>query len=479
MSRAVGTLRHRGVVLTFAALLAASACTSVSPSPSVPASAVPPLPTASHGQTLAPSSGPQTPLPTAQVVPGTPPASPQSTSSGASPIPSSTGPQTPAPTVDPAVAAQIDAVTAQVPPIRELQPTKTVPYQEISRDAFTSFIASQSDEDTTPQWRAAEEEFLKRMGLLPQNTDLQQLLVQLYSAEVAAYYQPTDGTFYLIDTGQPFGPADKVAVAHEYTHALQDQHFDLEGNRIKDPAEGDAALAQLSVIEGDATLTSQLWMVQDMSEAEQAQLVSQALGELSQDQLANMPTILRRQLEFPYAEGFLFVRDVYGLGGFDAVNQALQTPPASTEQILHSDKYYNHEQPVPVTLNDLTATLGAGWSNDYQQTLGELNIQVLAAGGEKPALDVPGLPVAWPHQEVAAGWGGDRLNMYENASSGAWLIDWQIAWDTQADADEFSARMTELQSTFQGTLRLIAGPQTVRFVLASDPSLLTTVGLSQ
>lgn len=454
----------------FAALLAANACTSVSPSPSLPASAVPPPPTSTHGQTLAPSSGSQTPSPTPQVVPGNPTPSPQAppTSCTCTFAP----PQTPTPSVDPAVAAQIDAITAQVPPIRELQPTKNVPYQEISRDAFSSFIASQSDQDTTPEWRAAEEQFLKRIGLLPPTADLQGLLDQLYSAEVAAYYQPTDGTFYLIETGQPFGPADKVAVAHEYTHALQDQHFDLEGNRIKDPAEGDAALAQLSVIEGDATLSSQLWMVANMSEAEQSQLVTQALGELGQDQLASMPTILRRQLEFPYGEGFLFTRDIYGLGGFDAVNQAIQTPPASTEQILHSDKYYNHEQPVTVDAPSIMAlSESGGWSNDYQQTMGELNIQVLAAGGEKPAIDIPGLPVTWPHQEVAAGWGGDRLNMYDNASTGAWLIDWHTAWDTQADADEFSARMTELQSTFQGTLELIPGPQTVRFVLASDPSL--------
>ena len=457
----------------FAALLAANACTSVSPSPSLPSSTLPPAPTAAHGQTPAPSSGTLTPSPTPQVVPGTQPPS----SAGVSPTPCACtfAPQTPTPSVDPAVAAQIDAVTAQVPPIRELQPTKPVPYQEISRDDFSSFIAGESDQDTTPEWRAAEEQFLKRIGLLAPTDDLQGLLQQLYSAEVAAYYQPTNGTFYIIDTGQPFGPADKVTVAHEYTHALQDQHFDLEGNRIKDPAEGDAALAQLSVIEGDATLSSQLWMVANMSEAEQAQLVTQALGELGQDQLASMPTILRRQLEFPYGEGFLFTRDIYGLGGFDAVNQAIQTPPASTEQILHSDKYYSHEQPVLVTLTDLTSTLGAGWSNVYQQTMGELNIQVLAAGGEKPAVDIPGLPVDWPHQEVAAGWGGDRLNMYDNASSGAWLIDWQTAWDTQADADEFSARMTALESTFQGTLRLIPGPQSVRFVLASDPSLLLTL----
>ena len=146
----------------------------------------------------------------------------------------------PAATVDPAIAAQIDQVIAQVPPIRMLQPTKTVPYQIISRDDFQSYLLSTADEDTTPEWRTAEQNFFKRLGLLPQDADLNALLLQLYTSEVAAYYNPDDGTFYIIDRNAPFGPIDEVTTAHEYTHALQDQHFDLEGNRIKDPAEGDA-----------------------------------------------------------------------------------------------------------------------------------------------------------------------------------------------------------------------------------------------
>ena len=58
------------------------------------------------------------------------------------------------------------------------------------------------------------------------------------------------------------------------------------------------------------------------------------------------------------------------------------------------------------------------------------NIQVLAAGGEAPAVNIPGFPTDWPHQEVAAGWGGDRLAMYEN-TDGRWVIEWQTAWDTR------------------------------------------------
>ncbi len=162
-----------------------------------------------------------------------------------------------------------------------------------------------------------------------------------------------------------------------------------------------------------------------------------------------MPLVLRRQLEFPYSDGFAFISDIHSVGGFDAVDNALRTPPTSTEQILHSAKYYELEPPVDVALTDISVSLGEGWSRTYQQTLGELGIQIFATGGEDPDFSIPGLPVEWPHAEVAAGWGGDRLNMYENAN-GAWAIVWATAWDTQADADEFHARVNELALTFDG-----------------------------
>ena len=88
---------------------------------------------------------------------------------------------------------------------------------------------------------------LKRLGLLPADADLDALASSsCTAARSLAYYQPDDGHFYIIQRDQPFGPSDKIVVAHEYTHALQDQHFDLEDNRIKDPTQGDAALGQLA-----------------------------------------------------------------------------------------------------------------------------------------------------------------------------------------------------------------------------------------
>jgi hypothetical protein len=446
-------------------------CTTITPTPTL-GPTLPPTPAATptgSQEPTNPASSQPNETPTSTGTSETP--TPQSSDATSTPTPGSTGPATPGPTIDPTVAAQIDAVVAQVPPIRELQPTKDVPYKVITRDDFSQYLMATANEDTTPEWRAAEERFLKRMGLLPQDANLDQLLLQLYTEQVAAYYDPADGTFYIIQRDAPFGPVDKVTTAHEYTHALQDQNFGLEVLRIKDPVQGDAMLGQLSAIEGDATLTSQNWMRDNLSQDEQLQLLQDALGQLGDDSLSSMPLILRRQLEFPYAEGLSFVTDLWspGPGGYDAINQAIQTPPASTEQILHSDKYLSHEAPVAITPTDLTATLGSGFTNVYQQVMGELNIQVLMTGGEKPALDIPGLPVEWPHAEDAAGWGGDFLNMYENGDQ--WLIDWQTTWDTPADATEFLARIQEIQATLSGTLHFSTDGQSVRIDLASDPGL--------
>lgn len=444
------------LVTVAATLFVVAACVNINPAPTAtPAPSTTPAPTAAptSAPTLAPSSGPS--------------ASPSAAPSGL------------LATLDPALAAQIDAVIAGVPAIRELDALTDVPYEFISRDQFRDDLIELNNEDVPIEVRLAEERLLKRLGLVPDDADLEALILELYGSQVAAFYRPDNGRFYIIERDEPFGAVDKIVVAHEYTHALQDQHFDLEATQISDPFEGDSILGQLGVIEGDASLTSQLWALQNLTSAEQGELLFAALGGLGEEQLADMPLVLRRQLEFPYGEGLFFLTNpftndgIYDRGGFDAVDAALEGPPPSTEQILHPEKYDAHEEPVDVEVEDLSAELsglGGDWTRVYQQTLGELGIQILAAGGEEPPVLIPGLPVDWPHQEVAAGWGGDRLNMYEGPN-GAWAIVWQTAWDTEADAAEFVVRANELMSTFDGpgqTLVSRLGPLHMDVFIASD-----------
>ncbi len=365
---------------------------------------------------------------------------------------------------------------AQVPPIRQLDPLADVPYEFISREQFTNELMELAFSEVPAEQRAAEERFYKRLGLLSDDADLDQLLINLYGAGVAAYYRFDNKTMYLVEDGQQeLSASDKVAVAHEYTHALEDQHFEIGANRITDLTQGDAALGQLGAVEGDATQTMQLWSQDNLTLEEIFQVGIESLGQLSDPTLANTPWILRRQLEYPYSEGYSFIKGLYDEGGFDAVNGTLkESIPASTEQVLHPEKYLANEAPVEIDAPDLSASIGAGWTMTYQQTMGELLMQVFAAGDETPT-SIPGIPVPWAHAETVAGWGGDRLNMYENGDQ--WIIDWQTAWDTQPDADEFSARVIELQPRLQGHLVVEPGsaPNGVRVLLATDVATMDLV----
>ncbi len=377
-------------------------------------------------------------------------------------------------TPPPDISAQIDEVVAQVPPIRELEALRDVPYILLNREEFQAELEQILADEVDPAELAIEGRLLERLGLLPEDTDLYELLLQLYGSQVAAFYRPDTSTFYIIERDSPFGPVDRMIVAHEYTHALQDQHYDLEGTRIADPSEGDAVLAQLAAIEGDASLLMYEWAFSTLSLREQIELLSGLMPTpTDQELLEGMPPVLQRQLAFPYNEGFLFATEVQRQGGWSAVDETLSEPPASTEQILHPDKYFAREQPIRIELPDLAATVGENLSNVYQQTMGELNVQVWLADGEAPP--TPGLPSASrPWQDAAAGWGGDRLAMYEN-DAGDWVIVWQTAWDSATDAQEFEAIASGLLDGLgseTGIDRAGAGTPTVTILLASDAALL-------
>jgi hypothetical protein len=389
------------------------------------------------------------------------------------PTPSPAAPATP---LDPGdVARLIDEVVAQVPPIRELEPLADVPYELISREDFEASLSELIYEETTPEELATQGRLLERLGLLPAGADLPGLIEELYGSQVAAYYRPDTGTFYVIERDEPFGAMDRMTVAHEYAHALQDQHFGLEESRITDPAEGDAVLAQVAAIEGDAVLVMSLWAFEHLTPVEWMALMGESMSPADEELLESMPPILRRQLEFPYVEGTVFVGELFADGGWSAINDALVTPPATTEQVLHPAKYFAGEEAVRVRVDDLSDVLG-GWQRVHEETLGELNVGVWLAGGEEPEQQLPGLPAVWPHADGAAGWGGDRLVMYEADAPDGWAIVWHIAWDSAGDADDFEARAGQLLRGLAGEALVVRlDALNVALLVASDADALAAL----
>ncbi|HEY1012250.1 MAG TPA: hypothetical protein VGE07_06045, partial [Herpetosiphonaceae bacterium] len=304
------------------------------------------------------------------------------------------------------------------------------------RDELRAYLMAEMEKEDTPEdyRRSATELWL--LGMAPRDLDLQKLLVDLQTEQIAGFYDPEIDSFFLIGEDGQFKALDQITYAHEFDHNLQDQLIDLNAGLKSAEFEGDRALAYRSLVEGDATLLMQEWTQKDLlTSLEPAELLelSQSLGDIDDDQLASAPRILRESLQFPYTLGLSFAQQLYGRGGWAAVDAALQDPPTSTEQILHPEKYLAspREQPSLPERFDLSGALGAGWTVATTNTFGEFDLRIM--------LEEIG---AGDGSSAAAGIAGVRYALYEQAADQAPLLQMTLRWDSPEEGQQFLSAFT-------------------------------------
>jgi hypothetical protein len=243
---------------------------------------------------------------------------------------------------------------------------------------------------------------------------------------VAGYYDPKTRRFYLADWIDL--DAQKPVIAHELAHALQDQHFGLRRFERWPKHDSDAELAAHALVEGDATLVMTQYVARDLGR-QLAMLRSMAGGGAGSTEVYDgAPRVLRESLVFPYTRGAAWAGAVYRRGGWALVSAAYRRPPASTEQVLHPDKYFAGEAPRRVSIRDVSASLGAGWRMADHDVNGEwgyyLVLDEILGEGELS-------------RRAAEGWGGDRYALFTGPRPGDLLVAQKTVWDTEQDAAEF------------------------------------------
>lgn len=326
------------------------------------------------------------------------------------------------------------------------------------------------DKDNPEALLEANERLLKAFDLLPADASLSDLYIELLGSQVAGLYNPDDKKLYVVSKSGGLGVTEKSTFAHEFTHALQDQNFDLGKLKLDEIGQSDRSFARLSLVEGDATLLMSYWQLQNLTKEELAALIGGAADDESTKIFLRMPAILRESLLFPYLSGATFVQGIQATGGWEAVDAAYAKPPASTEQILHPEKYAAGEAPLVVRLPDgLGRRLGAGWKVDLEDAFGEFQLGIW--------LRESGAVGAGVAREAAAGWGGDRVAVV-SGPDGAWGVVLRTRWDSAADADEFTAAADPVvgQLSSPGAVLPGAGGTERWILIASDDATLTKLG---
>ena len=324
-----------------------------------------------------------------------------------------------------AIVATTEAVLKETSTLRELSILKDVKSGAQSRADIERMIVRNLDQESTPAELHATEIVLKAFGLAPTEFRSRPFLIKLLTEQVAGYYDPKAQQFYLADWIELEG--QKPVMAHELTHALQDQHFNLRRFEKWPKGDSDAELAAHALIEGDATLAMTLYMAKNPLVA-LAFIRSLGATGANSEQFQQAPRAIRESLMFPYEEGSAWATQVYRRGGWQMVSQAFTKLPQSSEQIIHPEKYFSYEAPIKIVLPDLKSILGPTWKRIDADVNGEWGCYLL--------LDEY-LNNAEESKQAAAGWAGDRYVVYEGTGPGQVFFALLSAWDSDNDAKEF------------------------------------------
>lgn len=317
-------------------------------------------------------------------------------------------------------------IEANVVELRGLEPMDPVVVTLLSRDELRQRIDEEFLADYSAEDARNDAIVMSAFDFFSADFDLYGFTLDLLSEEIAGYYDPETDEFVLISEDDEFGVLEKLTHAHEYVHALQDQHYDLE-QFDDDSLDSEASVALSALVEGDATMVQTIYIIEGYLSTEELLAALAEAMEIETPILDNAPPVLARGLMFPYIEGMAFVEALYMLDGFDTVDQAWENPPQSTEHILHPQRYLDGDLPQVVSLVPLTDTLGQGWHLVDEDIFGELYLrEYLDQQLESQAVE-----------NAATGWGGDRYAIYWNDDTESIVMLLRLAWDTDADGEEF------------------------------------------
>lgn len=315
----------------------------------------------------------------------------------------------------------VDGLRGPVEHATGLQFKSSPPVALRTREQVRAYLISKLDEAVPPSKMHGLETTYRMFGLLPDTLQLRSLLLDLYTEQVAGYYDPDSAMLFGVAGADP--TQLRLVLAHEMVHALQGQHLRLD-SILHETSNNDRLTAAQAILEGQATLASIEVLAPGQDVGSNPEFWQMYREQIRQQQtsmpvFARAPLIVREALIFPYLAGAEFMHWWESSPMRDTVPYGPRMP-VSTEQILFPDRYARKDLPLPLTFPADSAIL-------YEDVLGENEIRVLMARLAGADEVRPGGPI---------GWGGDRYRVYRTPHGPALI--WCVVWDDTRSAERFT-----------------------------------------
>ncbi len=333
--------------------------------------------------------------------------------------------------------------------------------QLTTRAAVESYLNEKFSEDEDAKRMQQSEIVLKKFGLLDRDFDLKPFLLALLKEQIEAYYDPKTKTVNMLDWVDV--DQQKPVLAHELTHALQDQHLDLENWSQQTPvdvsrnsnddtghlAKDELDTAREAVVEGQATAVMMDNILKPMGKSllkdpEVVDFIKQQMeGSADSPVLARAPLLLSESLMFPYREGLSFEQDVWmDQGQQAAFTGALDRPPSSSWEIINPREYEKGHVPAVPLLPDIHPLVDKLYRPYDIGQVGQLDLSILTKifGGDGASRD---LTPAWDGGIYWAGQLRSATTPAEQASTKSISLFYLSVWKSPASAQAFTRLYAE------------------------------------
>jgi hypothetical protein len=358
---------------------------------------------------------------------------------------------------DSGLARLVDSLRAPVEQAAGMR-FKTPPRSAMrTREQVRAYLVSKLNEELTPRRLRGLETSYRLFGLLSDTIALKSVLLDIYTEQVAGYYDPDSVTLFGVQGAEH--SQLRLVLAHEMVHALQGQYLPLD-SILKATDDNDRLTAAQAILEGQATLASIDVLAPGQGVSRKPEFWNMYREQVQQQQgtmpvFARAPLVVRQSMIFPYLDGAEFMHWWESSPHADTLPYGPRMP-VSTEQILHPDRYEAGDQPVALAF--------AEPGGFYEDVLGESEIRVLIAtlaGSDEVQTVMP------------IGWGGDRFRVYDTPEGPA--LVWYVVWDDERSRDRFlRGSEASLRRTSRKSYRAALDTMTVgaragtRYVLAPD-----------
>jgi hypothetical protein len=352
-----------------------------------------------------------------------------------------------------ALCGQVPGIAAKLTEISGMRLRHAVPCDFITKEQVNEFLKKRIKETSSPDEVRAEELTLKKFGLIPQDFDLAKNEVDLLTEQAAAFYDYDRKKLFITDSTASDSQAP--VLAHELSHAIADQNFNLARFIKQGRKSDDGSTARLAVMEGQATwMMSEFLARQAGTSLKDSATLAATMSQLAAGDEGNdakdvkvdgefpvfdkEPLYLKLTLVFPYTKGMSFQQAVLLKDPQQGFGEVFLHPPVSTQQILHPEKYFDHLKPTEPPLPEVH--LSHQYKGLVGGELGELEQGILLeqyVGKTRSA-------------KLSPHWRGCNFELLENKKAGRIVLLYATEWDSeQSAADYFTAYREVMQKKWK------------------------------